>query len=1006
MPIRFQLLGASEIDVGGDRVPIAAERLYQLAVHLASLGDWQPRERLAALLWPQADSAAARRNLRKLLFRAAKLVPGIESRADAIRLLVPSDAREFDAACAQRDWALAVDLYRGVFADGLELNAPEPFSAWSRFERERLAALFRTAAAARLTQLSDAEQRVLLAQRWLALEPFDEDALVWLFEAHVACDRSAEAQRLVRQYSDRLATELGVEASARVRALGTDRQAGGGSELSREQPSADPGFVGRRTELLEVQALIERDACRVLTITGPGGVGKSRLAQVARARLASQFEADHWIALDDLSDVAQVAPRLAAALDITLAGDRDALRQVIDKLGDRRLLLIADNAEHLADFGRLTVELIRNCPRLKLIQTSRSRLSIDGEWLLPLAGLPTPEPDETEIEMLRNFDAVRLFELRAQAAAPAFDCRSNAFEIAELVRRLEGAPLAIELAAAWVRLLPIGEIRREIVESLDLFEASGSTPERQRSVRASFEHSWKLLRAAEQQALAQLSVFAGPFTREAAAQVAQVKLPVLAALVDKSLLRADGEGWFSFHALMQQCAREKLQDVQSLRVRHVDYFARLLGSSSSAGGGEAAEARRIERQFEEYRLAWRFAAEQRNARALATMARPLARYFGARGRFGEGAALMRDTLEVLESSPLPDRRAAARVPMAVLRHALGTLLHRLGELSTAAQALQSAAEVFRDAGESALLRSCEFRLGMTYWARGDPKSAQVHFEETLSRAQQDGDDLGCLQALNGLSLCARRVGDFDRGLTLLEQALVVQRRIGDPLAEANLLHDLSVMMSCQIRLHQLAVLPAVRYTFEDARQPLLRALALCDKHALLSTRTYCLASLANVELDLGHFAAANAYLARAGAGTPEEGLVAAYLRLVYARSALRRGELADAGQELGRAMRLARQSDSAGAQLDILMVCADWLAARGERERAAALFAFIARDRRAEAVERLGAQAQMARLGLTPAESKVAESSAARFELQRCVDELQGELVAADAIGAGRMQSG
>ncbi len=215
----FQLFGPPARVGPAGHVPLPAERLFHLVAYLAASGDWLPRDRLAALLYPDCDNAAARRNLRKLLFRATPQLPSIEARADAVRLRIDTDVRAFEAAIEQRDWARAVELYRGPFADGLEFKAPAPYEAWLRFERDRLAALFRAVAAERLAQLDDANERAQLARRWLALEPLDEDALIALAEATVASGRVAEAQRLASEFAQRLKAELGVEPSARVRDL-------------------------------------------------------------------------------------------------------------------------------------------------------------------------------------------------------------------------------------------------------------------------------------------------------------------------------------------------------------------------------------------------------------------------------------------------------------------------------------------------------------------------------------------------------------------------------------------------------------------------------------------------------------------------------------------------------------------------------------------------------------------------------------------------------------------
>jgi DNA-binding SARP family transcriptional activator len=312
-PVRLRLFGIPALAHGDSSEPLAPDRLGQMAIVLAARGAWTKRDQLAALLWPGLADDAARRNLRRLIYDARKRpwIGGIEVHADAVRWLVDSDLRRFEAACAERDWARAVGSYGGAFAEGAELKAPDAFVEWLRFERDRLAAQFRAVASQQLAALgSDAVARTALAQRWLALDPLDEDALAEVVDAANAQGRAAEAQREIAAFTQRLSADLGVAPSARVRALA------GAAAVVAPVPIAivDADFVGRRTELMDLLALIARDECRVLTLTGPGGIGKSRLARVANQKLAPQFDAAHWIRLQDVAEIAQVASRIATSI--------------------------------------------------------------------------------------------------------------------------------------------------------------------------------------------------------------------------------------------------------------------------------------------------------------------------------------------------------------------------------------------------------------------------------------------------------------------------------------------------------------------------------------------------------------------------------------------------------------------------------------------------------------------------------------------------------------------
>ena len=351
--IRIRLFGTPALRWSAGNEPLLPERMTQLAVVLAARGDWVTRDQLIGLLWPELDDEAARRNLRKVLFRARRQpwFEGLETRVNALRWCVDSDLRDFETAVAQADWERAVAAYSGAFCDGFEHKATESFIEWLRFERNRLAAAYRSAAARRLAQLADdASARDVVARQWFAFDPLDEDALAALADALREQESGGEAQRVVGEFTQRVAREVGVAASARVRALDS-----GSPAVQLRDPAArlDADFVGRRTELLEVQTLLAREECRVLTITGPGGIGKSRLARAVVAHVAPQFEAASWIGLEDLTDVAQVAPRMADALGITLTGTADPVAQVSKGLHGKRVLLVFDNSEHLTGIAPL-----------------------------------------------------------------------------------------------------------------------------------------------------------------------------------------------------------------------------------------------------------------------------------------------------------------------------------------------------------------------------------------------------------------------------------------------------------------------------------------------------------------------------------------------------------------------------------------------------------------------------------------------------------------------------
>jgi predicted ATPase/DNA-binding SARP family transcriptional activator len=968
---------------GTTQQPFAPERLFQLAAFLAVRGSWISRDQLTALLWPELPSDAARRNLRKLIFRAQRQ-PWFDAevRTDALRWDVASDLRAFDAAVAGGQWAAAVQCYGGVFLDGMENAASPAFAEWLAFERSRLAAAFRDAAAKRCDELrADPPARADVASRWLLHDPFDEDALVFLVEALRASGRAAEATRAQQQFVQRLTESLAVAPSARVLALAA---APGPAPASKPAPVASPtlDLIGRRAEMQTLAGLLERPECRLLTIVGPGGIGKSRLARTALARVASRYaDGVHWVGLEDLADVQQVAWRIAGVLQIDIAGAVDAVERVIDGLRMRQALLILDNSEHLANLPAFAARLLEACPAVQLLATSRARLEITGEWLLPLEGLPVPDEDETEVDALRAFDAMRLFEERALAAAPGFDPLVHVADVARLVRLVEGMPLAIELAAAWVRVLPVHEIATEIARSLDLLErATPGLPDRQKSVRASFAHSWRLLSAREQAALARLSIFAGSFTRAAAAQVGDAELPVLAGLVDRSLLRADGAGRFSFHALMHQCAREQLQAdparAAEQEQRHTEFLVQMLVRGASAGIGKKAVLDEVEFWLADCRTVWARlvgrCAEPASLARLDAITEPLMRFFEIKGRWSEG-------LPLLDAASAGLTAAGIDVPAPIYAWH-GALLFRKGDAQSAIETATRGLERARATRRRNQMRLCLQVMGLAWWQQGAMQIARRSFERALAIAENIGDDASRAAHLHGIAMCAKSEGDYDTAIGAFEQALAIFRTSGNAQGEAMTLDNMALV--ARMQLH-----------FAAARRFSTACLAIAEEHGLALVRIYALVNLGLTEIEDRNFAAAAEYLekARAADDATGGGMVSVDIQLARARLNVRTDRPDAALPLLRKGLALARARLDEPSQIGAIAAFAEYEARRGERHLAATYWTLVTAQPTVEALEAQDARTGLAQLQLTEAETAAAQEAARALTLETLGRRLVGQ---------------
>jgi predicted ATPase/DNA-binding SARP family transcriptional activator len=685
-------LGRVELAADGrPLVELASAKATALLVYLAMTGTAQPRSTLAGLLWSDLPEATARANLRLVLTKLRRALPDLLHADRQAVALAPGhpvwvDALEVERLAAATSGAeagellAAVRLCRGDLLDGFELPGAALFDDWLVARRgacrsAMLALMDRAVRQAR--DAGDAATGVEVARRLIELEPLHEEAhraLMW-FLAKGGQRGAALAQFETCRYV--LREELAIEPSPATLALREEIGRGGGfAELDepvdgRERPPgvASPhlpqpltAMVGRQAELARLRELLDDPASRLVTLVGPGGIGKTRLAlEAAAARRGSHRDGVTFVSFvgAELSEGQRdlVVASIAAALGVSLAVPRDPLELLADHLASRELLLVLDNLEQLRDAGEVLAELLRRAPGVQVLATSRRRLGLGAEWLVEVPGLPYPPAGAVDVA---SYEAVQLFEVRASLVRPGFRLAADADGVARLCRLLAGVPLAIELAAHWVRSATPSVIADRLAGGLDLLATSFPDVERRhRSLRGVIDWSWRLLTEQERLVLARLSVLRGGFDLDAAAAVAGATLPLLGALVDQSLVEAGEDGRYGMHELLRQYAAERLAadaaDERATRERHAEHFAALLPDPDTAsdpvGGGGAMDP--LDAEVENLRAAtdW-LVANADPARLDAHLARLWPPYY-RRGWFREArailaAALARNQLPVLE----------------------------------------------------------------------------------------------------------------------------------------------------------------------------------------------------------------------------------------------------------------------------------------------------------------------------------------------------------------------
>jgi predicted ATPase len=604
-------------------------------------------------------------------------------------------------------------------------------------------------------------------------------------------------------------------------------------------PAQATPFVGREKELAEIRLRLLDPGCRLLTLLGPGGIGKTRLAlRVAEDLIAAApTPYEHgvfFVSLAPFRTAEGVVPAVAEALGYSfhtgLEGNTRTTprQQLLDFLKRKQLLLVMDNYEQLlveglprngksgSDGTGFVTDLLSTAPRVKVLVTSRASLRVQGEHLYPLAGLQVPDPmlpiPEDKWPALRGYSAVELFIQGGEQVRPNFELRpQDLVHIAHICRLVQGMPLGILLAAAWVDMLTPEEIAAEIQQSLDFLETDlRDVPPRQRSIRAAFDHSWRLLDEREREVFQGLSVFCGGFTREAALEVAGASLRDLTSLSDKSLLRPSSPRRYELHELLRQYGAERLDLVpergEAVRDRHCAYYSSALerwaGELKGARQREALEE--MDSEIENARAAWTWAVAHGQVPRLAQGVDGIWLYHSQRLRLQEGGAAFQAAVDALEAIDSPEAQRLRAKCLLLWSSFQAHQFRRDSSLElarraiTLLQGLEAAGHDVR--GERALAAWRE-----PHWQDGvDPHVLEAHqsYSRSVALYEELGDRWGLARALASLSGMAEMLGRFGEAQALCEQSLVIRRELGDQHGMAEAMLGLGIISYVQGRLDE------------------------------------------------------------------------------------------------------------------------------------------------------------------------------------------------------------
>lgn len=802
--LEIQLLGGMQIQI--NRAPIngfISSKAPALLVYLAVNQRAHQRETLASLLWGEMPDADARNNLRQALSNLRKFFrPYLKITHDTVQfnaeLPYVLDVEHFIHAFEAGNLEKAITIYKGSFLEGIAIREAPLFEEWAfvqqaRLHEQALAALHRLMTAH--ANCGEYGPAINYANRLLALDPWREEIhrQLMLMQA-----RSGQRSAALAQYNAcraMLHKEFDAEPSAETTAL-YERIKESLKNKRSNLPAAVTGFVGRENELAQLRQMLASPEIRLVTILGPGGVGKTRLALETAASCEALFLNGVWFAPlenEQPSGSNRLLLALASVLGCVLSSPHEPARELIHFLRSKELLLVVDELEDHLDGVGLLAELLVQAPDIKILATSRQRLGLQAEHVFRLDGLTVPPGAQKTQEPSA---ARQLFIQRARRAQADFNpSHADVLAITKICRLVEGMPLGIELAAAWVNQFTCSEIAGQIESSIDFLQTRfrDSSPRRS-NLRGVFEWSWNHLTPEERTVFQRLSVFSGPFSRDAAAQVARATPATLAALVEKSLAWRS-EGCYQLHQVARQFGAEKQKqngDEGQIRKRHAEYYARFLARQGDMSQRllQQEALSEIEREFENIRIAWDWMATRRETGLLAASIDGLYHFTAIRSRFRQALELFgaaRLSLQPCITDDLQTRftycRLAARE---------GRFLSFLSRFDEANQRLLESLALLKEMNEPDELAFVLGHLGGTARMQGNLEQAGQWLRQCLSLRKQTKHLLGQAVALLELAGVAFTAADFEAARDACHEGLAIAEKIGDQQTVAHLLTGLSL----------------------------------------------------------------------------------------------------------------------------------------------------------------------------------------------------------------------
>ena len=933
LKLRITLFGAFQAKLGAKTLTaFGTDKTRALLAYLATESH-RPhrREHLAGLLWSDQSEKKALHSLRQSLSTLRKLLKS--SQTDAPYLNVASDSIQFNPQsnhwidivdfrhCVEkglpkfhhsqsgqrsniRRLQRALDLYRGNFLDQLFLKGSPLFDEWAIIQRESLMRQYIEVMEYLITyheRRGEFERACDVATQIVTYLPWDETAHQTIMRMLAQSGRLHAAEQQFQTLQRYLHSELNVEPApktlsllAKIRSCADQNTAlTPAFSISKSNiPQVSTIFVGRENEQEMLSDLLANYKTRLITLTGSGGIGKTRLAiHFAREQIGVFNDGVYFVPLTSINSGEQLILSIADALSFSFYTPQDPLTLLIDHLRDKEILLVLDNFEHLlVDSNQardVLIKILRKSPHVVMLATSRQPLNLRIENTVEIHGMPYPAEKEHPPIIAANYSSLQLFEKIAQRHNPQFSLREHEDGIIRICQLVEGVPLGIELSASWTRGYPVEEIARQIEADLDFLASTmPDIPERHRSIRSVFDHSWKLLSETEQEVLRKLTVFPGSFSLNAAIALTGANITSLHSLVEKSLLQLVSEDRYNMHNLLRQFASEKLNahvnESSDTHYAHCVYFSTYLQKYEADlyGPDPVPAEKALSQEIENIRSAWNYTIQTHALPQIQIAARSLARFYDMRSWFSEGLEAFKEAVSAISQVSSSDKKSPQVLGQVTAQLAWFEI--QTGEYQKAIERLENLIPVLpsESYAERALIHNI---LGSAVYELGEFDKAKSHFEKSLNLASKNENLPAMAFANNYLGNIARNQGDFKLAESLFTQSLEQYQGLDDLWGAARVINNLGNMAgingnyaqaekifkeSLAIRrklddkagiagcLHNLSIIAFFKEDYARTRELRVECLSICEDIGFLWGIASTLKHIGDVDKAQGDLAAA------------------------------------------------------------------------------------------------------------------------------------------------------